>query len=214
MKKRVSSNTTGKTRKVKEYEEHLFDLYKLYDGNEKHFLQEHQKYVAFFMSLISALLAATVAGVTKTDEWYYCVLMMLGPLAMLVVSYLAIDGTGRIYQRFLESITMLKKIQYDLGMNIPRKKEGNWIEAECLLVERHKKSFAGNSSSDWVHEKMEKGKNYYNITSLLFRCTRILAIILIISIVLISYIKFNKQSSAVNQKAPCCIRQHGHDRHH
>ncbi|MBN1391794.1 MAG: hypothetical protein JW947_03215 [Sedimentisphaerales bacterium] len=192
-----------------EKEEKLLELYKLTIEQENYFLSEHQHRVAFYIGLISALLAGTVAGVFQSYEykWYYFLLLLLGPISIAVVSCIAIKGADRLYQRFLESITMLKKVEHDLGLAKRRdgnpSEEGDWIANETFTTERHRLSIGGLSSYKWVQSHMRfslanngkrKKRNYNGIAVFLFKATYLLAIILSVAILIISSIKYIEQN--------------------
>jgi hypothetical protein len=86
---------------------------------EQHFLEAHQKRVAFYTSILSAILAATIAGGMKAESGYHFALLLAGPLLIFVISHIARDGTFRIYQRFLEAITIRAKIEQAIGLTSP-----------------------------------------------------------------------------------------------
>lgn len=83
-----------------EYEK-LLKLYELAINEEHHFLDAHQNRIAFYSGVLSALVAGTVAGLFHASEWYHLAILCVGPVLIFVVSRIAIDGTFRLYQRFL-----------------------------------------------------------------------------------------------------------------
>ena len=185
-------------------DEKLYKLYLLNSKNEKYFLSEHQKRVSFYFGLISALIAASIAGVMKSDKWYYGFLLICGPIAIIVVSRLGKKGVNRLYQRFLESITTIKKIEHDFGLTIKRNKnpddENAWVANECFLPCRYIKATKYNSSDEWVNNHMffsedKKGstnkreRNYNGVVSLLFDITFWLALIFLPLVFIICCVK-------------------------
>ncbi len=125
----------------------LLKLYELAINEEHHFLEAHQSRVAFYTGIVSALAAGTVAGLFQVTEWYHLLALCVGPLLIFVVSSIAIKGTLRLYQRFLEAVTTRAKIEQELGLTgnalivapTPEKKRPNslifpWQIAEKFLI--------------------------------------------------------------------------------
>lgn len=187
-------------------DEKLYKLYALNNENMKHYLSEHQRRVSFYIGLISALITITIAGVIKSEKWYHFLPLTLGPITILVISWIAKKGVDRFYQRFLESITTLKKIEYDFGLLEERNnesKDNNWVAKECFTPLRYKKS-PYKSSQEWVDKHMRfsgkeiKGKNtrernYNGVVIFLFNATSVLAVVLFFMIIIIWYIEIIEQ---------------------
>lgn len=189
-------------------DEKLYKLYELTFENEKHYLSEHQRRVSFYIGLISALITVTIAGLIQSEEWYECFVLLLGPITILVISWIAIKGANRFYQLFLESITKLKKIELDFGLHKNRNQnsseENDWTANECYVPKRHKESTEYpkyESSDEWVkghmffseyktENKIKRKFNYNGVVVSLFIATSVLAVLLLHSIIIIGTIRF------------------------
>lgn len=189
-------------------DEKLYKLYELTFENEKHYLSEHQRRVTFYIGLISALITVTIAGVIKSEEWYDCIVLLLGPIAIIIISLIAIKGADRFYQLFLESVTKLKKIELDFGLQKKRNQnpseENDWKANECYVPKRHIESTENplcKSSGDCVREhmyfseykkesKIKRKLNYNGVVVSLFIATSVLAVLLLDSIIIIGITRF------------------------
>ena len=95
--------------------EKLMELYDLV-VNEQHFsLEAHHKRVDFYSGLILALLTGTAVGLFQASAWYHYAYLCIAPLLIFTFSYIAIQGTERVYQRLLETITVRAKLEQELG---------------------------------------------------------------------------------------------------
>ena len=145
-------------------------LFELAMKEEQYFLQEHQTRINFYSSLISTLIAATFAGLLSAKENYHYLALTLGPILIFAISLFAIKGTYRLYQRFLEAITIKAKIEQKLGLatisNI-KKDESGWWATEAIIptrfIETREKYF---SSKDFVEDLINEG--YHKQTKRLF----------------------------------------------
>jgi hypothetical protein len=129
-------------------------LYEQTLREEQFHLDEHQKRVAFFAGLISALLGATVAGFfnAKSDAHYAA--LLTGPILMFLVAGLGRDAAIRFYQRFLEAISQRAKLEYDLNMYELRRPVGHWFESEPLVPGRHLDARKGHA--EIAHSKVKR----------------------------------------------------------
>ena len=139
-------------------------------NEEQHFLEAHQKRVAFYSSILSAILAATIAGAMKATNSYHYMLLLAAPVLIFAISYIARDGTFRIYQRFLEAITIRAKIEQVIGLTEPMNKINNelkyWSE-ESFIPPRHLKARLGrNSTEDFID--VNKNAGYHRSSRNLF----------------------------------------------
>ncbi|MHC4648845.1 MAG: hypothetical protein ACYTBJ_25590 [Planctomycetota bacterium] len=195
---------------TKQEEEKLLRLYELTIEQEKYFLSEHQKRVAFYTGLISTLVVATVAGLLKCNRWYHYTALTAGPISVAFISHLAKRGADRLYQRFLETITMIKKIEYDLGWRQERNRKpsekDDWLANECLLPMRYLKAVDPSKSKDseqWVTQHMirsEKGKRNYNgVATMLFTVVKWAAIVGTCILVPVVYVKLTKQHPTIGR---------------
>jgi hypothetical protein len=116
--------------------------WRLFDAaweQEKYFLAEMHRRLVFFGSLIPALLGATVAGALAANHWWHYVVLLVGPVAIHVVTTAAADAMRRSYRRVLEAIAMRAKCEFDLGLTRPRRESegGVWAETEPYIGGRH-----------------------------------------------------------------------------
>lgn len=131
-------------------------------------LNAHQKRVQFYSSLISAILAATVAGAMRAEEASHYFLLLVGPGLVVVLSVIAVQGTFRFYQRFLEAVTQKGKLEQALHLHEPVENENEqYWKGEPLLAIRHldaRKAFP--SSQEFIHRHRHAG--YQRYTRILF----------------------------------------------
>ncbi|HUT28280.1 MAG TPA: hypothetical protein VMX13_00700 [Sedimentisphaerales bacterium] len=210
-----------------EEDERLFNLYKLAIQEQQYFLSEHQKRVGFYMGLISALLAGTVAGFFKCERWYHYIVLTLGPISMGVVANIAIQGVDRLYQRFLEAITVIKKLEVDFGLardrtvdgqNLPTGVQNNlassdssWMLTEPLIPYRYLQSGGGGTSKGWVDARMRLAgggrRNYNGVVCSLFSMVRGLGIVLTFFLLIIGAVKLSAEHPEVGQKVSDLLRR-------
>ncbi len=152
--------------------EELLKLYELVINEEHYFLDAHQNRVAFYSGILSVLVAGTVAGFFQASEWYHLVFLCVGPVLIFVVSTIAIDGTFRIYQRFLEAITIRAKIEQELSLtkkhSVNTNVSGSYWQSEPIIPLRHIKSREDYESSN-AFIKNHETKGYHLWTIRLFR---------------------------------------------
>ena len=148
--------------------EKLLKLYELAVGEEHQFLDAHQNRVAFYSGILSALVAGTIAGLFQASEWYHLAILCVGPILIFVVSRIAIDGTFRLYQRFLEAVTIRAKIEQQLGLtqkhSVNSDATGSYWQSEPIITLRHIESRkAYESSSSFITEHSRKGYHFWTI---------------------------------------------------
>ena len=168
----------------------MLKLLELSHSEEQYFINDQHKRVAFFSSLISAILAATIGGAINSSKSFHYFFLMMGPLLVLVLSQIALRGTFRAYQRFLEAVTMRAKIEQALSLTIPQnvpQGEGVYWPREALIPRRHLKSRLDRSSSEEFLDK-EKHQGYQRITRFLVRSFQAAALILLVLLFLASFL--------------------------
>lgn len=173
-------------------QEELLKLYELIINEEHYFIEAHQTRIKFYTSIISAILAATVAGVFKATAWFHFSVLCLGPFLAVMVSRIAVDGTYRLYQRFLEAITVRAKIEQLLGFTRPPNVSTNTSTSywgnEALVPERHIRSRKGCASSEsFIDLHSEKG--YHLWTMRFFRWLQLLSLFLLVALVALAIAK-------------------------
>lgn len=169
--------------------EELLKLYEIVVKEEHDFLEAHQTRVKFYTSIISALFAASVAGIIKSTAWYHLISVIIGPILTFSVSSIAVEGTFRLYQRFLETVTIRAKIEQALKLTDRLETEDNssdlyWPD-ESLIPPRHiekRKKYA--STKLFLQEHSEMG--YHRSSFLLFKSFKIISAILFIGILVMA----------------------------
>ena len=161
--------------------EELFKLYELAVNEEHHFLDAHQNRIAFYSGILSALVAGTVVGLFQASEWYHLAILCVGPVLIFVVSKIAIDGTFRLYQRFLEAVTIRAKIEQELGLTKKRSVNTNatnsYWQSEAIIPLRHIRSRKDYLSSNaFIREHSTKG--YHLWTRRLFRAFKWISVLM------------------------------------
>lgn len=171
----------------------LLDLYKIVVEEEHFFLNEHQKRVAFYTSLLVTLTSGMITGYFFSEKIIHFWLLLLGAITVISISFLARFGTERMYQRFLESITVRAKLEHRLEVKTSTSQEqgenASWVTNEPLVTKRHidsRHNLKYKTSEDWVKGHLKKITNYHGITVVLFDIGIILGgMFLIFSICLI-----------------------------
>lgn len=149
-------------------------------SQEQFFLEAHQKRFAFFSSLISAILAATIAGIMRADASLDFITLLFGPALIFVFALIGRAGTFRFYQRFLETITIRAKTEQILGLANPRElvrhQDDHWA-AEPIIPDRHLKIRKDFASSEEFIERM-KNEGYQKSVNQVFLFFKAVAIFL------------------------------------
>lgn len=159
----------------------LLEIYKIVVEEEHYFLKEHQNRISFYVGILTALIGGIIAGFFYSEKWFHFALLMLGAIAMIYICKIAKLGTKRMYQRFLEVITMRAKVEHHLGMASSDKTENSksWVEIEPLVTKRHLENRADcRTSKDWVNKYLKESKNYHGTTTKLLDFTKIIGIFL------------------------------------
>ena len=169
------------------------ELYKICVEEEHYFLAEHQKRIAFYIGLLSAVLTLTIGGLLKATAWYHFAILVLGGLLLVAVSSIAKAGTRRIYQRFLETVTTRAKLEQDLGFSQERSQgEGGWVMTEPFSPVRHSKSRTEKkwkTSKEWVDSHLNKKDNYHGVSRRLFSTVFWIGIALIVVAIAFACVK-------------------------
>ena len=167
-----------------DHENRAIELYKICVEEEHYFIAEHQKRIAFYTGLLSAVLTLTIGGFLKATSWYHFIVLVLGGLLLVAISKIAKAGTGRLYQRFLETVTTRAKFEQDLGFSQQRSQgEGEWVKAEPYSPVRHLMSRTEHkykTSKDWVAAHLKKKDNYHGVSSTLFSVAFWIGIVLMV----------------------------------
>ncbi|MCK4664019.1 MAG: hypothetical protein KAT68_14215 [Bacteroidales bacterium] len=165
-------------------------LLELAINEEQHFLQEHQSRIKFYMGLISTLIAATFAGFLNSKENFHYYALIIGPILILIISTFAIKGTYRLYQRFLEAITVRAKLEQELGLTERKDNKDKKVywKTEPIISSRHIKSRMNSDSSENFIKK-SSNKGYHLWTKYLFNLFQLISIVMMIGLFIIGICK-------------------------
>ncbi len=145
---------------------------------EHHFLEAHQKRVDFYSSIVTAILAATILGAMKAEHAYHYLLLMTSPVLVFSISLIAKDGTFRIYQRFLETVSIRAKVEQATGLTLPMVEldgKHEYWHGETFIPKRHIKARGiAKSSEEFVNNNRKAG--YYRASCKLFTMYQAIAV--------------------------------------
>jgi len=148
--------------------------------DEEHkFREAHQGRVNFYSSLIATLIAATIAGVLSAKESSHYLFLLTGPFLVWAVAQIAETGTFRLYQRFLEAITVRAKLEQSLGLTLPLTSlplDSYW-PGEPLIPDRQLQS-RRHAASSGALIAASCGQGYNRATQILFLVLRVIALVL------------------------------------
>jgi hypothetical protein len=168
----------------------LFKLREIAHDEELAFLEAHQKRVAFYSSLISAILVATLAGALKAENALHYFLLILGPVLVFSIAAIAKDATRRFYRRYVEAVTMEAKLDQALDLTdpdwLPKRTSGYWID-ESLIPQRflNSRKEAENSQA-FIDKRLDTG--YQGATRSLFVMFEVIAVVLAVCLICVAVV--------------------------
>ncbi|MBW1811945.1 MAG: hypothetical protein JRJ87_27420 [Deltaproteobacteria bacterium] len=174
-------------------QDELLDVYKTTVQEMHNFLRGHQTRVNFFMGILSVVFAGTVAGVFKASSWYHVAFLTIGPVIIIALAQIAINGVFRLYQQFLEIVTVRAKLEQVLGLTEPPEKLSatmdTYWQGEPILAARHLKSRCEYPSSEkWLDHHRNLG--YHRWTRQLFRGTQLVGCLLLLGLIALAYLAY------------------------
>lgn len=182
---------------IKKDTDTLLTLYKIANEEEKYFLKEHQSRIAFFTSLISVLTGATLYGITQIEEGIHAVFFLMAPIMIYAISNLAIHGSSRFYNRFVESVMKQAKIDQILGLT-----KGDWSNVdydgaywqnEPFMPYRNLNDRKRNEPSIKFYHEVRHG-GYHQNAKWLFLTFKLLSVGLLIGLLIYADWLFNAES--------------------
>jgi hypothetical protein len=180
----------------------LLFLYELACKKQQYFLAEHQKRIAFYMGLLTALVSGIFVGMLNAGKWYYFLPLSFASFGVVKACSLGKEGSRRLYQRFLEAITDQAKLEEDLGLTKQRYRKvaperDIWVFIESFITKRHldsRKEGGYKTSKEWVDAHLEKKENYHGVAMRLFSYGSLFGWFLLVFTILVSI----KNSGIVN----------------
>jgi hypothetical protein len=163
----------------------LIKLYALSIEEEHYYIEAHQDRVAYYSGLATAIIAGVAAGLFQSSEWYHYAALTIGPVMLCAISIIARAGTFRLYQRFLEAVTVRAKIEQELDLTRKSAEDNDseerYWKSEPIIGNRHISSRqAFTTSEEFIKAHSEKG--YHGVTLGLFKGLQWLSIAMLIGL--------------------------------
>ncbi len=135
-----------------------FKLYELFSKEEQELLKAYHDRTRFYIGLITAILAATVAGLMKASAWYHFSFLTVGPFILIAVSRIAHEDTERAYAGWLSGVTRRAKLEDVIGLTKPRDEEGEYWGVEAIIPERYIRARRKTKSSiEFEKNRLHRG---------------------------------------------------------
>jgi hypothetical protein len=143
--------------------EYVLQLYRLAVEEMRKYADVYHARIIWFTSILTAVLAATIAGLLKATNRYEYAIMIVGPLLIIGITRIARHAIDHCYEVFLISVTVRAKYEQLLGLtNPPHYKvdtlSAYWIN-EPLVASKHiesRKDFH-ESSEKWIKARLKGG---------------------------------------------------------
>jgi len=144
--------------------EYALALYRHHSDRQARWLELHQKHCTQFLTLIAAVLAASLAAAHYfPGQTLVLAAVCLGPAVNIVLSLTAIKLCDRCYLAFLEDVTISAKLEREFGLG--QRPAGNreyWSKDELFIPGRwHTDRKQHRTSEDFVRANQKRGANSY-----------------------------------------------------
>ena len=146
--------------------DNLIKLYEVYGKQASDALDLHYKNRSYYLIIISALLTIFIGGILEFHQTEVALILLAVPISTILLSHLAKDSMDRYYQRFLESVIVLAKIEHILGLDGPIKDRNSrlskslWKDDTQFVPKRWVRDRAVyDSSKEFKEAKMKEGDN-------------------------------------------------------
>ena len=164
MKKENNSWVSENGNEIKE--DTLMKLYDVHYKDQQVHIDSFQKHLEIFLTVIAGLITVFIGGMLQFHEKPFAFTLVGIPLFIVFFSEIGKKTIDRFYQRFLESIVIIAKIENILGLddsisdkNLRGKKQRKplWIEDKVFLLDRwveDRSSVRANIlglPSDWIY---------------------------------------------------------------
>lgn len=147
------------------------EVIKLYaaSADEMHkFYESHNKRIEWFIGIISAIGAGTVAGLLNSTKPLHYLSVLVGAIAIVGVSRIARDAIYFAYRFFLEAISTRAKYEQLLGLTTPQDTTSGYWPDDTIVPKRYVEGRRRHANSDdWVRDRLDKDSNWWPTT--LFR---------------------------------------------
>lgn len=144
-------------------EDSLVKLYEVYYESEQKQIDNFQKYMNIYATLIFALMTVFIGGMLQFYREPFAFALVAIPFFIIIFSEFGKKTIDRIYQRFLEAVVMIAKIENILGLDgsITTEKKIRkklWERDKTFLVHRWVRDrYEFESSADFISGKRRKG---------------------------------------------------------
>ena len=152
----------------------LLELYKVHLKEQISHLDFHFKYRNYYTTILSALLTLFVGGMLQYYKEPFAVVLPFFILFFtILLSEMGKKTIDRYYRRFLESVTILAKIQNALGLDTGIKIKSKhtqdlWTSDKQIIPDRWVDDRTGESvnkeykrSEKFISDRMHRGDNQY-----------------------------------------------------
>jgi hypothetical protein len=145
--------------------EQMIQLYMLAVEEMREATRIYHARIVWFTSILTAVLAATVAGLVKSSAWYEYLIMLVGPGLIIGVSRVARHAIDHCYEVFLISVTARAKYEQLLGLTgtpeVPLQHPSRnpyWVD-EPIVPSAHIESRTEypSSSAEWIAARLKGG---------------------------------------------------------
>jgi len=172
-------------------EDTLLKLYEIHSEDQISHLDSHYKYRNYYTTILTALLAIFTGGMLQFYKEPFGPALLVILLCVCVLSEFGKRTIDRYYRRFLESVTILAKIENALGFDNSIRIKSRfglilWSNDRQLIPTRwiHDREQC-SSSEDFISKRMKMGDNRYaHWTFSFFEATSIILALLSILVFL------------------------------
>ena len=169
--------------------EELIKLYELTLNESNELLKRYENKISFFWKIISSIFAGFVIGIFGATKIYHFVILMIAPIIVILISYLAKKALYRDYLNFLERVTLRAKIEDKLGLMDEYDYTNLKWRNEPLIPLRYFESRNNfNTSEEFIQYHITEG--YQAIYYKMFNYTIWLSICLIMMIFIVIILKY------------------------
>jgi hypothetical protein len=136
------------------------ELLKLAADEEHKALEAHQARVQFISGLLSALVAADIAGLLQAKSLLHYAALAVGPIAIIALARLGCEVSWQFYHRFLRSVTMRAKLEQRLGLtatSVDAPLIGYWAREPIVPTSHIESRARADDSRTWIETKRGTG---------------------------------------------------------